>query len=197
MREERATVVLVTNSVSILSGCDVLYCMEGGHVVRKETLVQGDGDSSNSGTTPSPATRPPLVKESASSVTNDGERNQILPGTSGSNGDATATTITTLVADEGREQGSVKWEIYKTYARSVSFIVSALTLLSLLGMQLSANAFTYWLSLWCGSTVVVSIHSFLVVSGIIAGINTVFTIARSFLFAYGGGWKGINVKVAW
>ena len=85
-----------------------------------------------------------------------------------------------------REKGHVKWGVVNYYIKSTGRPLSAALLTCLLGMQLSANAFTYWLSLWSSHTDDYTPRDFLIISGTIAALNSTFTLFRSFLFAYGG-----------
>ena len=91
-----------------------------------------------------------------------------------------------LACEESRVEGKVDLAVYMYYISSIGKCLSASILFTLLGMQLSANAFSYWLSLWSADPNCFTAHRFLEISGIIAGINTLFVLARAFLFAFGG-----------
>ncbi|XP_067010232.2 ATP-binding cassette sub-family C member 10 [Anabrus simplex] len=115
-----------------------------------------------------------------------------------------------VMGEEEREVGSVHWNVYASYWRAVGHLLSAAILLSLLLMQTSRNLTDWWLSYWVShapvneSTVKNESDYFqlygnstpanstddmvyyLTVYGILAGSNTIFTLFRAFLFAYGG-----------
>jgi ATP-binding cassette subfamily C (CFTR/MRP) protein 10 len=111
--------------------------------------------------------------------------------------------------DEHMENGTVKVDIYWSYLRAVGFGLAALIGVSLLAMQTSKNLSDAWLSKWTlnstgnetvgqlltGSRHVVEFGDaadlantryYLTVFVCIAGANTIFTLLRAFLFAYGG-----------
>lgn len=96
-------------------------------------------------------------------------------------GDAAA-----LATEETREEGTVRWRVYRYYVMSAGRLLSFCTVASLLAMQLSSNAMSLWLSAWSAHTDRYTPSQFLAVSGAIAGANAGFTILRSFLFAWGG-----------
>ncbi|KAF4523999.1 hypothetical protein B566_EDAN013841 [Ephemera danica] len=132
-----------------------------------------------------------------------------------------------LLNEEEREVGSVRFSVYKTYWISIGHLLGIAILLSLVLMQASRNLTDWWLSYWVthqvpnhNSTSLTNIPTFIVgnkfielsspqdssftptsrsnlvhvdqitfylaVYGCIAGLNSIFTLFRAFLFAYGG-----------
>lgn len=112
------------------------------------------------------------------------------------------------ITEEKRVAGTVRLGVLCTYCYAVGPLVGILTLASLLLMQLSRNGSDWWLAQWSaavegdkddgganagpGTTGLQRDLShwvsddFLIVFGSIAAINSLATIARAFLFAYGG-----------
>ncbi|CAJ0957137.1 unnamed protein product, partial [Mesorhabditis belari] len=117
--------------------------------------------------------------------------------------------------DEEKQTGSVKVSIYGAYMKSAGIFLSVAIMGALLAMQVSKNLADMWLAewtAWTGENVTKveeqnnwkgllsgerhyelltdsdwdrSIY-FLCVYAIIAAANTIFTLIRAFLFAYGG-----------
>ena len=112
---------------------------------------------------------------------------------------------------EGRETGRVKLRVYSAYWRAVGLLLSPMILVSLLAMQISRNLTDVWLAHWVSAEDADSNHTapnesyslpldvelepspnsfnvkyYLIVYGIIAVANTMFSLMRAFLFAYGG-----------
>jgi ATP-binding cassette subfamily C (CFTR/MRP) protein 10 len=92
--------------------------------------------------------------------------------------------------EEEREEGVVKLDIYLTYVKSVGLYLSIFILLSILLMQTSKSASDCWLAFWTSnnrSDMSSKLSTYyLIVFGCIAAINSVLTLIRSFVFAYGG-----------
>ena len=110
--------------------------------------------------------------------------------------------------EERREKGRVALTVYWQYCRAVGSLLSPLILLSLLAMQVSRNLTDVWLAHWVSAqsndtqpnsswshhgyqaslTIRASdeVKHYLTVYGIIAVSNTIFSLMRAFLFAYGG-----------
>lgn len=93
--------------------------------------------------------------------------------------------------EEEREEGIVKLSVYITYYKSVGAKLSLCILLSFLLMQISRTASDIWLAFWTSNNRFLAVSSksttnYLVVFICIAGINSVLTLIRSFIFAYGG-----------
>lgn len=117
-----------------------------------------------------------------------------------------------MVTDEQTGRGTVKQDIYWFYLRAVGFGLSAIIGASLLAMQASKNLSDAWLSKWTlnstedhnhtasrlflyGERPIVDFEDeadkantryYLTVFICLAGANTIFTLFRAFLFAYGG-----------
>ena len=93
--------------------------------------------------------------------------------------------------EEEREEGVVKLDVFISYYKSVGTKLSFLILLSILLMQISRTASDIWLAFWTSNNKLLAISSksstnYLVVFVCIAAINSVLTLVRSFIFAYGG-----------
>lgn len=94
------------------------------------------------------------------------------------------------IREEEREEGVVKLDVYITYLKSVGIKLSTFILISILLMQISKSASDCWLAFWTSNNQInisaKSSTNYLIVFGVIAGINSVLTLIRSFVFAYGG-----------
>lgn len=148
MREEGAAVLLVTHSLSLLHGCDVIVGMRRGATVARARVVgrrrSGEARGQQGG----------------------GEgRSEDVPHK------AEEAEARRLVEEEGRQEGGVRLGVYSQYVSSVGVGVAAATLVVLLAMQLSANAFSFWLGEWARHPGRFSDRSFLTVSASIAGFN--------------------------
>ncbi|GAB5031367.1 multidrug resistance-associated protein 7 [Nannochloropsis oceanica] len=198
MRQEGATVVLVTHALPLLEGCDWAVAMQEGRIVEKirfkpRTCMKKMGAKmvkNSEGDVPSarvhrqylsPSPPPSLLSASSPPASSSLGLASALPEASPAPASPTA-----LAQDETREEGHVKWGVISHYINSTGRLLSAALLTCLLGMQLSTNAFTYWLSLWSSHTDKYTPNDFLIISGSIAALNSAFTLSRSFLFAYGG-----------
>ncbi|TFJ86038.1 hypothetical protein NSK_002858 [Nannochloropsis salina CCMP1776] len=192
MRREGATVVIVSHTLPLLGNCDAVIRMQAGRMVERlrfrakpDRSVALTGDATGNGgfeiqrgaltTHLSDTPKPHLLTLS------DFKKNLSLVDTAGA-----VDAPMELAQEENRETGHVKYSVLKYYRRGMGHGLTAGLLICLSGMQLSANAFTYWLSLWSSCTSDYTPQNFLVVSGTIAVINSLFTFLRSFLFAYGG-----------
>lgn len=192
MRREGATVVIVSHALPLLGKCDSVIRMQAGRMVERlrfrakpDKSVALTGDATGNGgfeiqpgaltTHLSDTPKPHLLTLPAS------KENLSLVDTAGA-----VDAPMELAQEENREMGHVKYSVLKYYRRGMGHGLTAGLLICLSGMQLSANAFTYWLSLWSSHTSDYTPQKFLVVSGTIAVINSLFTFLRSFLFAYGG-----------
>jgi ABC-type multidrug transport system ATPase subunit len=182
MREEGATVILVTHSLPLLEDCDWLVCVEGGRIIRREKIIKRTDGAETKGASQGEGTGEQAKADTKPHEPPGAETRNTDVGAAGE-GPAKAAQ---LMQDEDRVDGQVRWDVYTYYGSAVGGCLSASTLLSLLGMQLSSNAFSYWLSLWSSHVGRFSTFDFLEVSTGIAGVNSLFTFARSFLFAYGG-----------
>jgi ATP-binding cassette subfamily C (CFTR/MRP) protein 10 len=94
--------------------------------------------------------------------------------------------------EEEREEGVVKLDVYITYLKSVGIYLSTFILFSILFMQISRSASDCWLAFWTSSNHLNASYGlnnstyYLIVFITIAAINSVLTLIRAFIFAYGG-----------
>jgi ATP-binding cassette, subfamily C (CFTR/MRP), member 10 len=95
-----------------------------------------------------------------------------------------------LTESEHREVGTLDGQVFRTWTRSMGTTVAVLILVSLALMQASKNYGDYWLSHWTSQTSSsngsVDTHYLLKVLAYVALANSVFTLFRAFIFAYGG-----------
>ena len=91
-----------------------------------------------------------------------------------------------FIQDECRKEGTVSNSVYNHYFKSIGKLSCIGIFLSLVGMQLSNNGFSYWLSYWSANMDVLGTGTFLKVSATLALINSFLTLTRSFIFAFGG-----------
>lgn len=114
--------------------------------------------------------------------------------------------------DEESESGNIEFSVIKDYWHALGHVIAVFIILSLLLMQASRNLSDWWLTYWVThvsqnstSVVIYARHNLLLdddyilkafkveeatfylsIYGMIAGLNSVFTLFRAFLFAYGG-----------
>ncbi|GLH14517.1 Multidrug resistance protein homolog 65 [Gryllus bimaculatus] len=108
--------------------------------------------------------------------------------------------------EEEREVGTIDWSVYGAYWKAIGHFLAAFILLSIIFMQSSRNLTDLWLSYWVSHSGDNQPHSnddsvaprlyhsldksnvkyYLTVYGILACCNSVFTLFRAFLFAFGG-----------
>lgn len=119
-----------------------------------------------------------------------------------------------VLSAEFRESGTVQLDVYSSYWKAMGFLLCISIVLSLLLMQISRNMSDWWLSYWVtnaanqtNSTNVTddttvpspllmtsllsphlddSVKHYLILYVVFAGLNSLFTLFRAFLFAYGG-----------
>lgn len=119
-----------------------------------------------------------------------------------------------VLSAEYRESGSVQFDVYSSYWKAMGFMLCVAILLSLLLMQVSRNMSDWWLSYWVTNAandtnstnttedtntsnpvlmesllsgdIDDSVRHYLILYGVLAGLNSLFTLLRAFLFAYGG-----------
>lgn len=110
---------------------------------------------------------------------------------------------------ETQERGRVKFGIYKSYWIAVGVFLSPAILLSLILMQATRNATDVWLAHWVSDTssndTIILLNSsldsnskaryYLTVYGSLGVANSIFTLIRAFLFAYGGVCAAKKVQV--
>ena len=103
-----------------------------------------------------------------------------------------AFAVSEVVEEESRERGRVKSAVYKQYVKAVGTSLSASIAVSMTLMQVSKNMTDVWLAEWVtaekgdNKTDSDVVDFYLPVYGGIAGANSLFSLARAFLFAYGG-----------
>eukprot|EP00118_Oscarella_pearsei_P023582 m.283819 g.283819 ORF g.283819 m.283819 type:complete len:1577 (+) comp40673_c0_seq30:70-4800(+) len=100
-----------------------------------------------------------------------------------------------LVKEEEKQVGAVAFNVYKSYWLAIGNCLAFSVLISLFLMQASRNTNDWWLSYWVnhvnessnftynGSS---NLSFYLGVYGALAGGNSIFTLFRAFLYAYGG-----------
>lgn len=195
MRREGATVVLVTHALPLLAACDWAVAMRGGRVVERVRVRQPQQQPhqqtpvaaalSHAATQESGPAATEMVAATASRPTG-GKGEEEGPAEAEKTTTKSEAATAALATEETREEGKVRWRVYRYYVVSAGRLLSLCTVASLLAMQLSANAMSLWLSAWSAHTDRYTPSQFLAVSGAIAGANAGFTVLRSFLFAWGG-----------
>ncbi|XP_060531878.1 ATP-binding cassette sub-family C member 10 isoform X2 [Cylas formicarius] len=101
-----------------------------------------------------------------------------------------------VLALETRETGNLDLGVYYSYWKEISHLLSLSILLSVVLMQTSRNVTDWWLAHWVTNAESNSnstnnsqgydVNSYLKVYVGFAVVNTLFTLLRAFLFAYGG-----------
>nr|XP_022903100.1 multidrug resistance-associated protein 7 [Onthophagus taurus] len=116
-----------------------------------------------------------------------------------------------VLEEEFRESGTVQFGVYKSYWKAIGHLLSLLVILSLVTMQTSRNLTDWWLSIWVTNSneknttnltqhyedyhtnsfkfegdLEESIKYYMLIYILLACLNSVFTLCRAFLFAYGG-----------
>lgn len=113
-------------------------------------------------------------------------------------------SLDTILLDEKKDTGSIEFKIYLKYFSAIGYILMPLILISIVLMQGSRNLVDLWLSYWVSnlsnnstnaSVVEVPVVEFpendstmfyITVYCALAGANSIFTLFRAFLFAFGG-----------
>ncbi|KAH9424705.1 Multidrug resistance-associated protein 7 [Dermatophagoides pteronyssinus] len=90
---------------------------------------------------------------------------------------------------EEREHGKIKLAVYIHYIRSIGYFLFTMIITSICLMQMSRSASDFWLSIWTNQQQ--SSHNnsslfYLEIFIMIGIINSIITLIRAFLFAYGG-----------
>lgn len=113
-----------------------------------------------------------------------------------------------ILDEEGCERGHLAWRVYTTYCSAVGYGLVPIILLSVILMQITRNTTDLWMAYWVthiptntsqnyfletyfyydwpSASMDSKTKFYLTIYGYIAGINTMFTLLRAFLFAYGG-----------
>uniref|UniRef100_T1JAN3 ABC-type xenobiotic transporter n=1 Tax=Strigamia maritima TaxID=126957 RepID=T1JAN3_STRMM len=128
-----------------------------------------------------------------------------------------------LIAEEEREIGTVKFQVYTAYVKAIGGFLAIVIFISMLCMQGTRNASDLWLAYWTAhgnestlnTTILIrdplsdwdwdfnklfsiarempNINFYLKIYAIIVGCNSIFTLFRAFLFAYGGIQAATNI----
>ncbi|KAF7405702.1 hypothetical protein HZH68_005071 [Vespula germanica] len=111
--------------------------------------------------------------------------------------------------EEYTEKGNLKFRVYTSYITAVGRYLAICILISMVLMQSSKNITDLWLSYWVTHANISSLNStikplsekleyyfnnytvqddnyYLTVYGLLALVNSIFTLIRAFIFAYGG-----------
>lgn len=88
--------------------------------------------------------------------------------------------------EEEREYGVVKFSIYMSYVHSIGYFVFTVIIVSIVLMQTSKSASDFWLSLWTQPKKSFNSLHYLYIFIAIAFVNSLITLVRAFIFAYGG-----------
>ncbi|KAF5302801.1 hypothetical protein FQA39_LY01981 [Lamprigera yunnana] len=189
------TVILCTHHVKYLVQADSIILMENGcikqgkpsEVLRNiDEFIPIDIELGNS-----------AQSDYSSSVTSSIDRELVVDQDS-------------LLNNENQESGTVRFGVYLTYWSAIGHFLSLAILLALILMQSSRNMTDWWLSYWVTndehrnnsnnallndnifsspfwySVTEGDVKNYLTVYVVLAGINSLFTLFRAFLFAYGG-----------
>lgn len=124
--------------------------------------------------------------------------------------DITTEDLDSILDEEYAEIGSISFNVYSSYFKAMGFVLATSILLSLVLMQTTRNLSDWWLSYWVTSTgnssnstnVTISeftllrmgieddkgdsLKYYMTTYAVFAGLNSLFTLFRAFLFAYGG-----------
>jgi ATP-binding cassette subfamily C (CFTR/MRP) protein 10 len=93
-----------------------------------------------------------------------------------------------LVEEENREIGGIEMNVLYGYVSKVGIFTFLVVMISILLMQASKNVNDLWTSHWVNDMdkSVGDAYFDLIVLAILSGANSIFTLVRSFIFAYGG-----------
>lgn len=120
-----------------------------------------------------------------------------------------------LLDEEYKEKGKVRFGVYNCYIKAIGYYLAISIILSMFLMQSSKNVTDLWLSYWVthANTTVTNItdstktlrleyffddynmstNYYLTVYTVLAVFNTLFTLMRAFMFAYGGIQAAISI----
>ncbi|XP_061173578.1 ATP-binding cassette sub-family C member 10-like [Saccostrea echinata] len=178
----KKTRILCTHHVKFLSSADVVVVMEDGKISRIGS--------------PSEVLDHDFLKENKMEdhkMEEDVETDEV------ENGEVESEQV----EEEGMERGVVRLSVYRAYWSAVGVCLAPSILTALFLMQASRNVNDWWLSYWVtnsrdsastnhsssndtGNSTSDDIQFYLTVYGALAGANSLFTLLRAFLFAYGG-----------
>lgn len=88
--------------------------------------------------------------------------------------------------EEERERGTVKLDVYNIYLTSLGYFLFFMIILFICLMQISKSASDVWLSIWTRDKQTSNTLTYLYVFISIGIVNSIITLIRAFLFAYGG-----------
>ncbi|KAL0266611.1 UNVERIFIED_CONTAM: hypothetical protein PYX00_009106 [Menopon gallinae] len=99
--------------------------------------------------------------------------------------------------EEARETSAVSLKVWRKYGSSMGLFVQVMIFVSMVLMQSSRNVTDYWLSEWVSAETNTNVtrllygeyltsKSYMLGYVLLAVINTLFTLMRAFIFAYGG-----------
>jgi ATP-binding cassette subfamily C (CFTR/MRP) protein 10 len=93
-----------------------------------------------------------------------------------------------LVEEEKREIGSIEPSVLLGYIKKTGIVTFTLIMLFIFLMQASKNINDFWTSHWVNDINANNGNALfdLIILGVISGSNSLFTLIRSFIFAYGG-----------
>jgi len=116
--------------------------------------------------------------------------------------------IAPLLDKEATEKGTVHFSVYTCYVKAIGRYLAISIFLSMILMQSSKNITDLWLSYWVTHANVTATNStdtsrfgklqlydnygfhdtkyYLIVYSLLATLNSIFTLIRAFIFAYGG-----------
>lgn len=150
--------ILATNHLTYLKSANLILCLDYGKVTRSMTASEllANMDESQSMAL---ATSP----------------KEMMPAESEMGG-----------AQEEREYGFVKWSVYLWYVQAIGYFVFSLIVASICLMQVSKTTSDFWLSFWTQNKSAGSALTYLYIFICIAIFNSLVTLVRAFIFAYGG-----------
>ncbi|XP_025830829.1 multidrug resistance-associated protein 7 isoform X2 [Agrilus planipennis] len=194
------TRILCTHHVQFLMHCDKIVVLKNGTIdqigVPQEVLSNIDASL-------------PIdleLEESTQSTDTTEESGIIIPE---------STDNDSILNEEFSESGTVKFRVYSEYWKAVGHLLSVSIIIAMTIMQTSRNITDLWLSYWVSNsetknTTNISspfkddenhlalwstgdlfrtdntVQHYMMIYGLFAGLNTIFTFIRAFLFAYGG-----------
>ncbi|XP_020082165.1 ABC transporter C family member 13 isoform X1 [Ananas comosus] len=181
----RKTRLLCTHNLQAISSADMIIIMDKGHVKWAGTSASYFTSPYSNICAPDSSnvlSSTPLEKGNWKSSSN-GKQSK-LPLDS----DFIASEQSTeSIEVELRKEGKVGLDVYKSYAVFASWPVVIIICVSAFLMQASRNGNDLWLSHWVDtSTGTEYTRFYLVILAVFGLMNSLFTLARSFSFAYGG-----------
>uniref|UniRef100_A0A1L8DUP1 ABC-type xenobiotic transporter n=1 Tax=Nyssomyia neivai TaxID=330878 RepID=A0A1L8DUP1_9DIPT len=96
-------------------------------------------------------------------------------------------SLDSIMLEETREYGTIRSSVIFSYWKAMSSSIAFTVFISITLMQVSRNVSDVWLAHWVAQTnTTESIGYFLGIYSALASSNSIFTLARAFLFAYAG-----------